>query len=90
LAFFEVYAGIQTLEFTPNRFVDISDVIEKKNESILCHVSQNPEPQTKVHEKMSRFRGLQCGVEHAEAFHMMGRSAPCEADAFFSPPRRYC
>lgn len=89
LAFFEVYAGIQTLEFTPNRYVDISEVIEKKNKSILCHVSQNPEPQINVHDRMSQFRGLQYGVAHAESFHMMGRSAPCKADAFFSPPRPY-
>ncbi len=89
LAFFEVYAGIQALEFTPNRYMDISSVIEQKNRSIMCHVSQDPAPQVQMHEKMSRFRGIEFGVEHAEAFHSMGRSAPHPTDEFFGPPRNY-
>ncbi|MAE63724.1 MAG: hypothetical protein CMJ18_05585 [Phycisphaeraceae bacterium] len=89
LAFFEVYTGIQTLEFTPNRYVDISKFIDRKNDSILAHVSQGPQPQVAMHLKMSRFRGIEFGVEHAEAFHMMGRSANGPADVLFDGPRRY-
>ena len=89
LAFFEVYAGIQTLEFTPNRYVDITDVIDQKNRSILCHASQDPQPQLEMHEKMSRFRGIEFGVEHAEAFRMMGLAAAGPADEVFDPPRWY-
>lgn len=89
LSFFEVYAGIQTLEFEPNRYLDISDVVDQKNQAIRCHVSQKPEPQVEMHEQMSRSRGLEFGVKHAEAFHTMGRSAPSSADVFFSPPRQY-
>ena len=72
LGFYEVYNGIQTLAFTPNRWVDISSVYERKNEAILCHVSQRPETQVEMHTKMSLFRGLESHVKHAEAFHMLG------------------
>ena len=89
LAFFEVYAGIQTLEFEPNRYLDITEVVDQKNQAIRCHVSQDPDPQVEMHERMSRSRGLEFGVKHAEAFRMMGRSAPSRADGFFSPPRKY-
>ena len=89
LAFFEVYAGIQTLEFEPNRYIDITDVIERKNASILCHISQDPEPQVEMHEKMSRFRGLEFGVAHAEAFRLMGGSGHDPCDVMFDPPRWY-
>ena len=34
LAFFEVYAGIQTLEFEPNRYLDITEVVDQKHQAI--------------------------------------------------------
>lgn len=89
LAFFEVYAGVQALEFVPNRYADITAVLDRKNEAIRCHVSQDPDPQVSMHETMSRFRGIEFGVAHAEAFHLLGRSAGGAAEALFSPPRRY-
>jgi len=44
LAFFEVYVGIQTLEFSPTSYIGITPVIDCKDASILCHVSQDPQP----------------------------------------------
>ena len=72
LGFYEVYTGIQTLSFAPNRWVDISDYYEQKEKAILCHASQRPETMVEMHKKMSLFRGIEIRVEHAEAFHMLG------------------
>jgi len=83
LAFFEVFTGIQALDFVPNRYLDISAVIDQKNHAIRCHISQSPESQVKVHERISRFRGQEIGVEHAEAFHLLNRSTSLTAEAFF-------
>ena len=72
LGFYEVYTGIQTLSFMPNRWVNVSDVWEQKVESIMCHTSQGPEAQVDMHTKMAVFRGLEIKVPYAEAFHMLG------------------
>ncbi|MFH0962586.1 MAG: PIG-L deacetylase family protein [Planctomycetota bacterium] len=72
LGFYEVYTGIQTLSFTPNRWLDIADVIELKEKAIMCHVSQNPQAQVDRHRKMSTWRGMEMRLEQCEAFHMLG------------------
>ena len=69
------------INFEPDIYVDISDVIEKKLEMLACHKSQvvwimdhdgqDIIEQTRV---MSRYRGQQSGVEHAECFRI------CKAD----------
>ena len=74
LGFYEVYAGIQSLSFAPNRWVDISDYIDIKEKAILEHRSQKPEVQVEMHHKMSTFRGLEIRREHAEAFHLLGNA----------------
>jgi len=72
LGFYEVYTGVQTLSFTPNRRVDISGYWNQKVESVLCHASQGPEVQVEMHTKIAIFRGLEIKVPYAEAFHMLG------------------
>lgn len=58
----------------PDEFVDISDVIDVKRKMFDEHASQGEVVETdagklwNVAEIQSRFRGAQCGVEHAEAF----------------------
>ncbi len=66
---------ITGLNFVPEEFVDISDVVEIKRKMISCHESQTV--WLKDHDQVnlldmamiqSAFRGLQAGVPYAEAF----------------------
>lgn len=69
LYYFEVLQGVQTQEFRPTDYVDISAVAGVKKDACFAHASQRPAtdfwPQ---HEEMARFRGIECGVGQAEAF----------------------
>lgn len=74
------------VEFLPEEFVDISDTIELKREMLSQHQSQVQ--WLKEHDNIdilefvdtvARFRGLQCGVRHAEGFRGLrawGRISP--------------
>jgi LmbE family N-acetylglucosaminyl deacetylase len=69
LYYFEVESGIQTQNFLPSAYVDISSVIKQKSDSCMIHVSQNPEEWYQdVHMKMQKFRGIEFNCEYAEAF----------------------
>lgn len=61
--------------FMPTEYVDITDTVEKKLEMLECHVSQLK--WMRDHDNIdfaefvrtcARYRGLQCGVQYAEAF----------------------
>ena len=61
--------------FEPDVYVDISDFFETKKKMLLFHESQykwikghHQSDPVQLIEKMAGFRGLQCGVEYAEAF----------------------
>ncbi len=63
------------MNFNPTEYVDISDELELKLEMLECHVSQLK--WMRDHDNIdfaefvrscSRFRGIQCGVQYAEAF----------------------
>ncbi|MEN6533001.1 MAG: PIG-L family deacetylase [Bryobacteraceae bacterium] len=63
------------LEFQPTHYVDITDVFERKCELLSLHKSQMRNMQKfggwdliKYSRIVGAFRGLQCGVEYAEAF----------------------
>ncbi len=63
------------LEWQPTHYVDISDVFEHKCELLRLHKSQMLNMKqfggwdlVKLSQIMGAFRGLQCGVEYAEAF----------------------
>jgi LmbE family N-acetylglucosaminyl deacetylase len=69
LYYFEVESGIQTQNFKPTDFVDITPVIKTKEEACLAHVSQNPtEWYYDIHRKMEEFRGMEFQCKYAEAF----------------------
>ena len=63
------------LEWQPSHYVDITDVFERKCELLALHKSQMRNMETaggwdliKYSRILGAFRGLQCGVEYAEAF----------------------
>ena len=69
LYYFEVDQGEQTQHFHPNHYVDITQAESRKRAACLAHASQQPETSFyPLHERMHRFRGMECGRELAEGF----------------------
>jgi LmbE family N-acetylglucosaminyl deacetylase len=67
--------AVTGLEWQPTHYVDITDVFERKCELLRLHKSQMLNMQTsggwdlvKYSRIVGAFRGIQCGVEYAEAF----------------------
>jgi N-acetylglucosamine malate deacetylase 1 len=67
--------AIMGLEWQPTHYVDISDVFERKCELCRLHESQMVNSRVwggmdlvKLSQVVGAFRGMQCGVEYAEAF----------------------
>jgi N-acetylglucosamine malate deacetylase 1 len=77
LYFFEVMTDHQTIGFAPDLFLDIAGVRDVKKRSLDEHKSQEPDEIWKVHERMHRRRGAQCGVEFAEAFKLVEAKSGC-------------
>jgi LmbE family N-acetylglucosaminyl deacetylase len=74
LYFFEVNSGAQTMGFSPNAFVDITLVVEKKKAALVAHRSQDGEAIYREHHRiMEDFRGRELGVRAAEAFVPLAR-----------------
>lgn len=81
--YMDTLAGVN---FQPEEYVDITDVIEIKKEMLNCHKSQVS--WLKEHHKIdmmeyifsiARFRGIQCGVKYAEGYrkhYAWGRISP--------------
>ena len=68
LYYFEVMSGVQTQHFHPTDYVNITDTEPRKRAATMAHASQHPEGMYAHHDKMNRFRGLECGCKFAEAF----------------------
>jgi LmbE family N-acetylglucosaminyl deacetylase len=68
LFYYEVSSGEDTLHFAPTHHVDISQVEPLKRSACFAHASQSPEHFYGLQEQISRFRGLESGHAHAEAF----------------------
>ena len=69
LYYSEVMTGMQTQNFTPTLWVDITSYRDKKIQAYLCHESQELEGAVKeYHDTMERMRGMECQAKYAEAF----------------------
>ena len=69
LYYTEVMSGLQSLNFTPTSYVDITPVRDLKIKAYLCHVSQNLEGNVpKFHDTMEGLRGREFQCQWAEAF----------------------
>lgn len=64
----EVMTGLQTQNFTPTLWVDITDYHNKKIEAYMCHESQGMDEVQEYHDTMERMRGMEHQTHHAEAF----------------------
>ena len=64
----EVMTGLQTQNFTPTLWVDITDYHNKKVEAYMCHQSQGMTDIKPYHDAMEHMRGLKCQTQYAEAF----------------------
>jgi len=68
LYYFEVSDGEDTLQFSPNRYFDISGFEPAKKAACYAHASQTPDRYYALQDRVMRFRGLEAGFERAEAF----------------------
>lgn len=72
--FSEVNTGSQSQGFTPNVYVDITSVVEKKKAALFAHKSQGGDGIWRDHhESVAKFRGREAGVPWAEAFVHLNR-----------------
>lgn len=69
LYYCEAMSGVQSQNFAPTDYVDITGVVEQKHKACFAHVSQEMEPTySEHHGKMEKFRGMEFGCDYAEAF----------------------
>lgn len=68
LYYYEVSNGSDTIQFTPNSYVDISSHIDLKRQACFAHASQSPEKFFQLQQSVTRFRGIENGTREAEAF----------------------
>jgi LmbE family N-acetylglucosaminyl deacetylase len=68
LYYYEVSDGEDTFMFSPTYYVDITAVEARKRAACYVHVSQSPDMFYSLQEQISKFRGIERGCKHAEAF----------------------
>jgi LmbE family N-acetylglucosaminyl deacetylase len=66
--YYEVSNGEDTLQFSPNRYVDISAMESVKRAACYAHASQTPDRYYALQDDVARFRGVESGYKRAEAF----------------------
>ena len=68
LYYFEVSDGEDTLQFSPDRYFDITRFEPAKKAACYAHASQTPDRYYALQDRVALFRGLESGYERAEAF----------------------
>lgn len=69
LYYCEAMSGMQSQNFKPDTYIDITRVIEQKHNACFAHASQKiEETYADHHGKMEIFRGMEAGCGYAEAF----------------------
>ena len=68
LYYYEVSNGEDTVQFAPTHFVDVTATEPKKRRACFAHASQSPEKFYALQDQVARFRGVERGFRHAEAF----------------------
>ncbi len=68
LYYFEVSDGEDTLQFSPNRYTDITQFVSTKKAACYAHASQTPDRYYALQDQVALFRGLESGHQRAEAF----------------------
>jgi LmbE family N-acetylglucosaminyl deacetylase len=64
----EVMTGLQTQNFSPSLWVDITDYHDQKQKAYYCHISQGMEEIQAWHDPMEVLRGMECHAKYGEAF----------------------
>lgn len=82
LAYYEVMAGIQTYDFEPNVYVDVSSTEQQKRAAVYAHVCQRPDRFYAFHVDMEKERGEEAGLPRAEAFRVVRQSVLAPVIAF--------
>ena len=66
--FYEVSNGEDTVQFSPDCYVDISETEPQKRAACYAHASQTPDRYYALQDNVARFRGIERGFKRAEAF----------------------
>lgn len=68
LFYYEVSNGEDTVQFSPDHYVDITATAPRKRVACFAHASQSPEKFYALQEQVTRFRGVERGCGQAEGF----------------------
>jgi LmbE family N-acetylglucosaminyl deacetylase len=74
LYYYEVSNGEDTLQFSPNRYVDITETEPVKKAACYAHASQTPDRYYALQDEVARFRGIEAGYKRAEGFLLQAQN----------------